>query len=404
MFDISESILNNIKIIKLNGRIDGVSSEDINIFIAEYLDKGNRRVILDFNEVNYISSAGLRVLLVNQKKITSAGGEIFFYQLPPYIKDVFKLSGFLKLFKIVEDENELFENLKIENTHKIEKIEIDNIQFDYSKLNSNKSNVKLYGDISKLEFSDYSEKDLIKFKAKDVKNFVGLGALGNEWQAINNYFGESFIIDSNMFVYPAIKRPAVDYMIYSDEMKDLEYGFLNGFEIIGKASDLISFKREEHFIELSDLLEKISTITKYNTFAFTIIAECKALMGMNLRRVPTINNKPSNNKSIFDNDNFSDWINFPVEPDSYNMMSLGLGIYSNSENRKNNDLKGIITSKNDFHLHCGIFERKLMSFSTDNYNENLTTILHELQAVKVQHILAGSQFSMGALAIFNLED
>lgn len=103
MFDISESILNNIKIIKLNGRIDGVSSEDINIFIAEYLDKGNRRVILDFNEVNYISSAGLRVLLVNQKKITSAGGEIFFYQLPPYIKDVFKLSGFLKLFKIVED-------------------------------------------------------------------------------------------------------------------------------------------------------------------------------------------------------------------------------------------------------------------------------------------------------------
>jgi anti-anti-sigma factor len=404
MLDITEYLISNEKIAKLEGRIDGVSSEEINIFIADFLDRGNRKVVLDFENVNYISSAGLRVFLINQKKITAAGGEILFYKLPNSIKEIFRLSGFLKLFKVIENESELIDENKSKSTPSIIKTEIENIKFEYSNISNSKSKIHNIGDTSQIEFADYTEKDLIKINAKEHKYVVGFGAIGDEWTAISQYFGESFILDGNMFVYPAIKRPAVDFMIFSEEMDNLEFGFLNGFELSGNQSDVVNFEMKDSFIDLTLLLDSISELLKCESYGFAIIGECKGLMGMNLKKVPITENKPMNKKGIFDSDNFSDWVNFPVEPDSSNTMIAGVGMFSKSEKKKNSEFKNILTGSAKFHLHCGIFERKLMSFNTENYAENLQVILHELQPLKVQHIMPGTMLSMGTLAIFKLED
>lgn len=158
------------------------------------------------------------------------------------------------------------------------------------------------------------------------------------------------------------------------------------------------------FINITTLLDSISGFLKYRNFGFALIGECKGFMGMNLRKIPTMNNKPPQNKTIFDEDNFAEWVNFPVDQDSFNSTLSGIGIYCNSSELKQNKYSKILTGDSNFHLHCGVFERKLLSYKTDTFEKDLAIITGELNCTKVQHVLPDTIMSMGTLAIFKLED
>jgi anti-sigma B factor antagonist len=68
-------------------------------------------VVADFSEVDYTSSAGLRVLLGTLKDARSAGGDLRLAGLRPEVLNVLELAGFtniLKVFETVEDAVESF--------------------------------------------------------------------------------------------------------------------------------------------------------------------------------------------------------------------------------------------------------------------------------------------------------
>ena len=402
MLDITEYSIADTHITKLSGRLDGVNSDEINKYILTLLDKGIRNVIFDFSDVSFLSSAGLRVLLVNQKKITSAGGEIALYKISSSINEVFRMSGFLRIFRVIENDDEFIKAVTKSESVSKSKIELENLSLEILKLNDSTGKIETIGNIDKIEKSDYDENDAVKLFSKDVENAFGFAAIGDEWENVNEYFGESFVINNSLFVYPAVKRPAVDFMIYSDEMSNSQYTFLNGFKITGKASEVISFRIKDSFVEISELLDTISKTLAIKDFAFTIIAESKGIRGMNLRQVPTKSNKPRDGKSIFDNGNFTDWVNFPVDRDDFNSVIAGVGFYADADTK--NKYSNILASESRFHLHCGIFEKSLLNFKTDTYQADLDQILNELEAKKVQHIMSGSVLSMGTITIIKMEN
>ncbi len=404
MLEITEYTVSGITITKLSGRLDGVNSEEINKHIAVLLDKGIRKVICDFSEVNYISSAGLRVILINQKKMNSASGEIVLYQLTKSIKEVFKMSGFLRIFRLIESIDEFIEPNENTEEGKLTCIETDDIALEILNLHNENGSIETIGNLDKIENCSYNENDAIEISAIDTDFAFGFASIGSGWENVKDYFGESVVISKSLFVYPAIKRPAVDFMIFNDEMSDSKYTFLNGFKISGKPSAIISFKIKDKFIEIQSLLDLVSESINSKHFGFTIIAESKGFRGMNLKKIPTANNNPSNNKSIFDNENFVEWVNFPVDQDDFNSIVAGVGFYANSEKKKSLQYSQILPSDSQFHLHCGIFEKTLLNFKTDSYQQDLDKILNELEAKKVQHILSGSVLSMGTISIIKMED
>lgn len=402
MLEITEYSIADKLLTKLSGRLDGVNSDDINKYIASILDKGRRNVIFDFSDVSFLSSAGLRVLLINQKKMTAAGGEIAIFKITSNIREVFRLSGFLKIFRIIENEDE-FED-KSDSNHSVDlsSIELENLSLEILKAGDFKGKVEAIGTSDKIELSAYQESDSVIINAKDAEYFFGFAAIGDDWNNNCNYFGESVIINNSLFVYPAVKRPAVDFMIYSDEMTDTKYSVLNGFKFSGEPASYVSFRIKDEFVEITTLLDSIAEALKTTSFAFTIIAESKGLRGMNLKQVPIVENKPQNGKSIFENDNFSEWVNFPVDKDDFNSIVAGVGYYANSPNKYEN-IK-ILPSESKFHLHCGIFDKNLLNFKTDTYQNDLSVVINELEAKKVRHILSGSVFSMGTLSIILMEE
>lgn len=82
------------------GRIDSVTSPHLEEALVAALTGGERRVVLDMASVDYISSAGLRVLLVAAKRLRENGGRFVLCGLNGPVRQVFELAGFLPLFAI----------------------------------------------------------------------------------------------------------------------------------------------------------------------------------------------------------------------------------------------------------------------------------------------------------------
>jgi anti-anti-sigma factor len=78
------------------GRLDAAQSPAAQSF----LDKVQGSVTLDCSQLEYISSAGLGVLLKTQKRLIASAGKLRLAGLKPHMRDIFTYSGFDKLFDI----------------------------------------------------------------------------------------------------------------------------------------------------------------------------------------------------------------------------------------------------------------------------------------------------------------
>lgn len=85
--------------LKIEGRVDTTTSPQLQNAILQAFQKGSK-LILDFTEVEYVSSAGLRALLIGQKTANSKGGSMTLTNVPEAVMQVFQMSGFSGILTI----------------------------------------------------------------------------------------------------------------------------------------------------------------------------------------------------------------------------------------------------------------------------------------------------------------
>jgi anti-anti-sigma factor len=85
--------------LSVEGRVDTTTAPDLQKQILDAFQKV-RHVVIDFMNVEYISSAGLRALLLGQKTATSKGGSLKILNVNDAVKQVFDMSGFSKILTI----------------------------------------------------------------------------------------------------------------------------------------------------------------------------------------------------------------------------------------------------------------------------------------------------------------
>ncbi|HET7291629.1 MAG TPA: STAS domain-containing protein [Vicinamibacteria bacterium] len=99
---ILEETNGGILVVAPAGRIDAVTSDEIERRLLGLATAG-ARLVVDLQAVEYISSAGLRVLLRLAKKVKEQSGRVVLCSLGPAVHQVFELAGFLALFEIEPD-------------------------------------------------------------------------------------------------------------------------------------------------------------------------------------------------------------------------------------------------------------------------------------------------------------
>lgn len=88
----------NATIVTLSGRLDAVTAPEYERKMRELIDGGDLRFVVDFAQLDYISSAGLRGLLVTAKLLKAKKGELRFANVAGTVKEVFDISGFNSIF------------------------------------------------------------------------------------------------------------------------------------------------------------------------------------------------------------------------------------------------------------------------------------------------------------------
>jgi anti-sigma B factor antagonist len=96
-------------ILTIDGRIDTSTSAAFEAEIDQLFNSGEKNIILNCSGLNYISSSGLRVFLVAQKKTISMHGKLQLCNMQPAIKEIFVISGFSTIFRIFDLQEEALE-------------------------------------------------------------------------------------------------------------------------------------------------------------------------------------------------------------------------------------------------------------------------------------------------------
>lgn len=87
-------------VVAISGRLDAVTSADFERQMRELIDRGNTACVVDFERLDYISSAGLRALLVVARTLKAKDGGLRFANVTGGVRAVFDMSGFASMFQL----------------------------------------------------------------------------------------------------------------------------------------------------------------------------------------------------------------------------------------------------------------------------------------------------------------
>ena len=96
----------DIQIVAFEGNLDTNTSPEAESKINELIDAGKQKLLVNFEQLNFISSAGLRVLLATVKKLNASGGELRICSLNATVQEVFDISGFVTILSVKSTEEE----------------------------------------------------------------------------------------------------------------------------------------------------------------------------------------------------------------------------------------------------------------------------------------------------------
>jgi anti-sigma B factor antagonist/stage II sporulation protein AA (anti-sigma F factor antagonist) len=106
LIDVTEDIRDDVSILHIEGRLDAISSPLAEHKIFDYINQGKHKLLLDFSKVDYLSSAGMRMLLSTTKKLKALDGKLVVCSVTPNVIDVLRMSGFDHVLDLARTEED----------------------------------------------------------------------------------------------------------------------------------------------------------------------------------------------------------------------------------------------------------------------------------------------------------
>jgi anti-sigma B factor antagonist len=108
--EITERRTAEIVTLSLSGKLDTTTAKTFEDKILTQIESGDRRFVIDLAQLDYVSSAGLRVFILAAKRLNSANGKIVLCSLKDPVKEVFDIAGFSSIFSIHGSHDEATKN------------------------------------------------------------------------------------------------------------------------------------------------------------------------------------------------------------------------------------------------------------------------------------------------------
>ena len=109
--EITERKTADVVTLNLSGKLDTTTAKAFEEKILGQIESGDRRFVIDLAQLDYISSAGLRVFILAGKRLNNANGKIVLCALKDPVREVFDIAGFSSIFSVYGSHDEATKNL-----------------------------------------------------------------------------------------------------------------------------------------------------------------------------------------------------------------------------------------------------------------------------------------------------
>lgn len=104
--ELNEQKTEKCMIVSINGRLDTTNYSILEKKLMDMIEVHEDKILIDCSNMDYVSSSGLRILLMALKKITLAKGKFVLCSLQDNIREIFEISGFTNIFEIYGNREE----------------------------------------------------------------------------------------------------------------------------------------------------------------------------------------------------------------------------------------------------------------------------------------------------------
>jgi anti-anti-sigma factor len=251
--EIVTKYIKNIPALFLKGRLDALGANELEKEVAHVSTESLRTLILDFEHVDYLSSAGIRVLLALHKNLKERGGSLRLTSLSSFPLQVLEIAGFANVFSIKANLKEaLGELVEVREKAKIISLweELPRYRQNggiYTFLSESKTPtwLELSGDISDILHAQCSKDDLFLKSFSGNEYSIGVGALGKDTEGCLKAIGEMITLKKIIAWLPIQEPTRPDFLILKKSEQKIPGHTLFDVGLKGKFNQVVALEAED---------------------------------------------------------------------------------------------------------------------------------------------------------------
>ncbi len=326
-------------VLALRGRLDAFTTKQLEERLGASLnDASVRYVILDLAELEYLSSAGIRVLVTTMRQMRNGGGEMMLVGLKGYPEKVLALAGFAESFP---RHATLGQALAATGAGAAAHARWDQAlpfagaagTFQVAPWSRDHCEALVLGDIKDVLHCRVTP-SLMRSKRFSASEYsLGLGGLGDKMEDYFPILGEMVTIGGTMVWLPTDGHDTADFLIPQKDTGEVTIRTAFNVSLAGHFNDLALFESPRpEGSSIGEICRDIFAFARQHRAPFkggvffALRAEVKAAYGAGVLRSPILRNQPNNGKSLIDEENFDTWFEVDHVPRHRDVTGLFTGI------------------------------------------------------------------------------
>ncbi len=318
---ITWSEASGVAVAHLSGRLDSFGAKAAAAALGP--DRASGRLVLDCADLSYLSSAGVRVLLSQQKASQAAGGAMALAAVQPFCLSVLEMSGLSGMIPVFSAVADAVAELRAHQGAgaAAEVGQSGAGAFVFHPVGSGAGVISIMGDIAHVLECAITE-DLVRAKPFfETEYSLGLGALGGAPEDYLPVMGEAIMVAGTMVWLPTDGHDTADYMIprKASTKVVLQTGF--NASLRGGFNEFVEFTAPEgRPATIREIYRGLFDLAKERREDFrgvlglALRAEIDEAFGAGITKSPLLANRPANGLPITDAANFSEWFESDTTP------------------------------------------------------------------------------------------
>ena len=303
--------------LRLVGRLDATWASHVEDAIETAIRAGSHRIVLNFAEVDYISSLGLRVLLSHYKQLKAVNGSLSICEPCGPALTILKAAGLASV---------LVADLAVPAAPPAPPSAITRgaaVYQAYPQRVATPLTCRLVGDPAKLAAGGFTDADVTAQTFATGTFGIGLGAFGDSSADCHDRFGEFLAAGGCAMTLPTNDRQALpDYVVEQGTLVPRVHT-LYGLIGAGDFPTMVRFDAKADgagVVGLSALVDALLEVSTGAVAAFVVLAETAGLVGATLRR------SPMTGPLSLELPDVRDWLSFTTERTAERSLSLIVGV------------------------------------------------------------------------------